>query len=76
MEKLKTIVLATSILLLTPSCSIYRNSGVLGFPEKEDFEEKIERYIAGADSVYSLESKENSYLREKRLNVKRKVFRF
>ena len=70
MEKLKTIVLATSILLLTPSCSIYRNSGVLGFPEKEDFEEKIERYTAG------VETKNNQSTKEKEVKFEYEFMRF
>jgi len=73
-NKLKITILTTVIILTTPSCSSFRNVGNFGglIPEEKiTLKEKMDEYIAGADSVYSLNYKENLYLREKQLRFKR-----
>jgi len=77
MKKLKTIIFMGS-LLLSMSCGqkpLFDNHSPIGFniqiEKKTSSTQKIKNYIAGIDTLYSLEQKCCSYTKDNQLRVGR-----
>lgn len=67
------ILLTTALLFSSLSCSAYRDAGNFGgcFPdgEKTSLREKAKNYVAGADTVYSIQQKSCPYTKDNQLRI-------